>query len=220
MRRWWFLAVTIALAVMFSRFLVEVVLNFRLDAYLENWLREPGWGAALLVVGLLSVDLFLPIPSSLVMVLSGVLFGTVVGGALSLVGSLVGNYVGFELARTYGRDMSIRLVGQEQVEAMTRMFSRYGVATIIASRPLPILMETLSVVAGLGGLGRLRFLVASVVGTVPVCFAYSYAGTLAIDVRTVFVTILVIVAIPALAWLAFKRGFGNDGSRAASSERD
>ena len=210
MRRWWILALAVALAVMFSRFLMEVVLNFRLDVYLDDWMREQGWAAAFLVVGLLSIDLFLPIPSSLVMVLSGALFGTLVGGVLSLIGSLAGNYVGFELARRYGRSLSVRLVGQAQVESMHRVFSRYGVATIVASRPLPILMETLSVVAGLARLGRAPFLIASAVGTIPVCFAYSYAGTFALRAETVFVAILVIVAVPALVWLAFKRGFGAD----------
>ena len=207
MRRWWILVLAVALAIMFLRFLIEVVLDFRADAYVEGLMQEPGWGAALLIVTLLSIDLFLPIPSSLVMVLSGVLFGTVWGGVLSLVGSLVGNYVGFELARTYGRGVAARLVGQSQIESMTRIFSRFGAATVIASRPLPILMETLSVVAGLAGLSRSTFLAASVVGTIPVCFAYSYAGTFAIEAETVFVTILAIVAVPALAWLLFKTGF-------------
>jgi uncharacterized membrane protein YdjX (TVP38/TMEM64 family) len=193
---------------MFSRFFLEVLLALDIEGWVRQGMAEPGAGAAALILVLLSVDLLLPVPSSLVMVLSGVLFGVLGGGLLSLVGSLAGNFIGFELARAYGRTMALRFSGERQVDQMTTLFDRYGLATIVASRPLPILMETLSVVAGLSGLDRRRFLVASLAGTIPTVFAYSWAGAASIGMETVFAGLVVLVAVPAVFWVVFRMLFG------------
>jgi uncharacterized membrane protein YdjX (TVP38/TMEM64 family) len=207
MRRWWLLAVAVALGVMFSRFLVEVAMAVDVEARVREWISAPGgWSAAGILV-LLSVDILLPVPSSLVMVLSGALFGTVAGGLLSLLGSLVGNWVGFEIARAFGRRAALRFVGEGQVRRMTRVFERFGAATIVASRPLPILMETFSVVAGLAGVGRTSFFAASLAGTVPTVFAYAYAGALSLRTDAIFVAVVALIAVPAVFWMIFRFSF-------------
>ena len=53
----------------------------------SRWLERGGGWAALLGVGLLIADVVLPVPSSLVMIAHGALFGVAWGTLLSLVGS-------------------------------------------------------------------------------------------------------------------------------------
>src|SRR5215210_9077073 len=66
------------------------------------WLNRGGVLAASLGVGLLIADVLLPVPSSLVMVAHGALFGVLVGTLLSLLGSMGAAMFGFWLGRRGG----------------------------------------------------------------------------------------------------------------------
>src|SRR5918997_5358888 len=63
------------------------------------WLNHSGVLAAALGVGLLVVDVLLPVPSSLVMVAHGALFGVLGGALLSLFGSVASALAAFALGR-------------------------------------------------------------------------------------------------------------------------
>src|SRR5262249_36573834 len=101
-----YLIAGVAVAIIASKLLLENVLGLQLDSLAQAWISQHGSSSAAIIVGLLAADLFLPIPSSLVMVLSGAAFGTWWGAALSLIGSVGGEWLGFELVRRYGRRAS------------------------------------------------------------------------------------------------------------------
>ena len=83
------------------------------------------------------------------MVLSGAAFGVLWGSVISLVGSIGGEWLGFELVRRYGRRASARIVGDDEIQRLERMFARHGAVAVVVTRALPVVMETMSVVAGL-----------------------------------------------------------------------
>ena len=206
-RRWPIVIVGIAAFVIVSKVLIENVLGLSWSALLARPLEQPGLGTAAAIVGVLSVDLLLPVPSSLVMIASGALFGAFTGGCLSLAGSLAGNYAGFEAARTFGRSATQRWIGRAQLDRMERVFAQYGALAIVASRPLPVVMETLSVAAGLSNMRRPTFLLASLVGTAPVAFLYGYAGSASLSSGTVLPAVLIIAAVVSGGW-AIARALG------------
>ena len=213
MKRTLTLVAAVAAAIVLSKVLVENVLGVRLEPLVESWIAHAGAGSAAAIIALLAVDLFLPIPSSLVMVLSGAAFGAVWGALFSLVGSIGGEWLGFELARRYGRRGSARLARDEDVERWSRVFARDGAAAIAVSRALPVVMETMSVVAGLSGMTRGRFLAASLAGTVPIVFVYAYAGAVSRQVNSVVPAILMLVAVAGFGWVLYRARLGaRDGS--------
>jgi uncharacterized membrane protein YdjX (TVP38/TMEM64 family) len=67
------------------------------------WMGRGGVLAASLGVGLLVADVLLPVPSSLVMVAHGALFGVALGTLLSLTGSVGAALFGFAIGRRGGR---------------------------------------------------------------------------------------------------------------------
>jgi uncharacterized membrane protein YdjX (TVP38/TMEM64 family) len=198
------LIVSVAAAIILSKLLVENVLGVQLEPLVTSWMADAGAGGAITVVGLLAADLFLPIPSSVVMVLSGAAFGVVWGGLFSLAGSIGGEWLGFELARRYGRRGSAHLADDAEVERLSRIFARHGAAAVAVTRALPVVMETMSVVAGLSGMARARFLAASLVGTLPIVFVYAYAGAVSRQAGSLVPGIVMLIAVAGLGWIVYR----------------
>jgi uncharacterized membrane protein YdjX (TVP38/TMEM64 family) len=203
-RRTVILIVAVAGAVILSKLLIENVLGFRIDALAESWMARAGTGGAVAVVTLLAADLFLPIPSSLIMVLSGAAFGVLWGSVFSLVGSIGGEWLGFELVRRYGRRASSRMVGDDELERLGRVFARHGTAVVVVTRALPVVMETMSVVAGLSKMKRTTFLIASLLGTAPIVVVYAYAGAISRQTGSLLPAIIMLIAVAGLGWIIYR----------------
>ena len=204
MKRVVLLTIGLAAAVVASKLLIEDVLGIPMEARAREWLSNPGTSGAVVIVALLALDVFLPVPSSVIMVLSGALFGTVAGGLLALVGSVAGEWLGFELVRRYGRPMAVTLIGEGDLTAFHRFFDRHGVMAIVVTRPLPIVMETISLVAGLSRMARGVFLSASVAGTAPIVFVYAYAGALSREVGSLVPAVVILTAVIGAGWLWYR----------------
>ncbi len=204
MKRAIILAVFVAGVIVASKLLMEDALGLSLESTAAAWLADAGTGSAILIVALLALDVFFPIPSSLVMVLSGAAFGVAAGAALALTGSIAGGWLGFELVRRYGRRVSAKLVGDDEVEHFHRFFERHGVAAVIVTRPLPIVMETISIVAGLSGMTRRAFLGASLLGTGPIVLVYAYAGAFSREAGSVLPAAVILAAVTGAGWLWYR----------------
>jgi uncharacterized membrane protein YdjX (TVP38/TMEM64 family) len=204
MKRTLVLTMLVAAAVIASKLLIEDVLGIPLEAHARAWIENPGTSGAAAVVALLALDVFLPVPSSVIMVLSGALFGVVPGAMLALVGSISGEWLGFELVRRYGQPMAAALIGEKEVPRFDRFFERHGVMAIVVTRPLPIVMETMSVVAGLSQMKRRTFLAASLAGTTPIVFVYAYAGAVSREAGSLVPAAVILAAVIGGGWLWYR----------------
>jgi uncharacterized membrane protein YdjX (TVP38/TMEM64 family) len=137
-------------------------------------LREQSAAVAAAGVSLLVVDAVLPVASSIVMVALGSLFGVVGGTALSILGGMGNLVVAAALGRT-GRLPLERVIGDDR-RRLVDLLDRYGMAAIIASRPIPLLAESTAIMAGATGMAWWRLLLAGVAGMVPIALVYAVAG--------------------------------------------
>jgi len=204
MKRLLLLVAGVAAFVVASKLAVENVAGVALEPLATAWLAHAGAGTAVTVVALLASDLLLPIPSSVVMVLSGAAFGVVWGSALSLAGSIGGEWLGFELVRRYGRRASRSIVDDPERLRLERVFARYGAAAVVVTRALPVVMETMSVVAGLSGMSRAAFLTASLVGTAPIVVVYAYAGAVSRETGSIVPAVVMLIAVAGAAYIWYK----------------
>ena len=194
----------VALAIILSKLLLENVLGIQLEPLINGWMSRAGTGSALIMIALLAADLFLPIPSSLIMVLSGAAVGVLWGSMFSLVGSIGGEWLGFELVRRYGQRASSKIVGEEELERLGRVFARHGMSVVVVTRALPVVMETMSVAAGLSTMSRSSFLRASLIGTVPIVVVYAYAGAVSRQTGSLLPAIIMLIAVAAFGWVLYR----------------
>jgi len=139
-------------------------------------LRAAGPLAGAIGVGLLIADVVLPVPSSVIMIAHGALFGIWIGSLLSLVGSVGCSLAGFAIGRA-GRATVRRFVTDAEYARASRLLERWGTVGIVATRPVPILAEVMSIIAGTTpALSWWQITVASIAGSLPPAVAYAVAG--------------------------------------------
>lgn len=178
------------------------------------WLDRGGWWAVAVGVGLLLVDVVLPVPSSVVMVANGAILGVVLGTVLSLVGSTGAAMVGFLIGRR-GGGLLRRIVSPGEIDRANRLLDRWGLLAIVVTRPIPLLAETMAIIAGTSRLGWRPVLGAVVAGAIPASLLYAVTGALASGFASGAIVFVVVLLMAGLFWVV-----GNAVGRRIGTSRD
>jgi membrane protein DedA with SNARE-associated domain len=128
----------------------------------------------------------IPLPSEVIMPFSGYLVFT---GRLSLfwvafagaLGCNVGSLVAYEIGAYGGRPLVERfgsyiLLSRKELDLADHFFERYGSATVLISRMLPVVRTFIALPAGVARMPRLRFHLYTFVGSFPWCLGLAYLG--------------------------------------------
>jgi uncharacterized membrane protein YdjX (TVP38/TMEM64 family) len=199
--RQYLLSAGAVLAFFLALFLVGEAAGIPLLEDPTPWLERAGWLSAAIGVALLAVDVLLPIPSNVIMIAHGALFGVLAGTLLSLAGSMAAAAAGFWIGRRGGPLLALVVPADERARA-NAILERWGVLAIVVSRPLPLLAETMTVLAGASPLGWGRAMLAALLGSLPPCLFYAWAGAASIGFEggaLVFGAVIVLGAAVGLA---------------------
>ena len=149
---------------------------------------------------LLAADVVLPVPSSALMILNGALFGLVPGAVLSLAGGVAAALLGATIGRRGGALLE-RAVAPDRRLRAAALVQRRGALAIMLTRPVPIVAETVAVLAGAAGmpLGRVAF--AAALGSLVPAIAYAAAGAGAATAGRSLVVFGGVLGLSAAAWL-------------------
>lgn len=129
-----------------------------------------------------------PLPSEVILPFAGFLvasgrvgfWGATLAG---LIGGTVGSYLAYLAGRYGGRPFLHRygryiLLRQSEVERAERWFQRHGEAVVFFGRLLPVVRTFISLPAGIAEMNTGRFLLYTVLGSIPWTLALVYAGTI------------------------------------------
>ncbi len=178
------------------------------EAALQAWLLHDERGRAALCALLLVLlvgDLILPVPSSVVMSVSGMAFGVVGGTILNGVGSVCGALLGYSLCRRFGAKAFARLVGSQDLPHLRAQFETRGSWVVLASRAVPMVTETVSCLAGLLRMPAPQFLGLTVAGSVPLGAVYAWAGAELGARAGVGGPVVVALVLPLLGYAGWRR---------------
>jgi uncharacterized membrane protein YdjX (TVP38/TMEM64 family) len=216
-RRFWTIFGAI-LALLLTTFLVVEAVHVAALVDPRESLHGEGAGPALLGVGLLVSDAVLPVPSSVVMLSLGALYGAPLGIALAWCGRFAMALVGFAIGRRGGPLMA-RYIGEREEARARDLVERRGAIAIVASRPLPLVAETVTIVAGASGMPWRRAIVASAVGSLPEAVAYGLAGGVSASFKDAAFVWGFFLLVASAFWLveraAARRAGGGGGAGSA-----
>ena len=167
--------------------------------------------APVVVLGAYVIAGLLVLPVMLVITVTGIVFGPLVGGIYALAGSLLSGAVTYAIGRRLGRETVRRLAGK-RLNAITRGLAKRGLLTIILVRVVPVAPYTIvNVVAGASHIGWRDFLVGTALGMLPGIAATVLFVDRLIDAvrhpgpKTIALLALIAAALIALALLVHRR---------------
>lgn len=146
------------------------------------------WGYPAILIGMALESANIPIPSELIFGFAGYLvflgrldfnlavIAGVVGGLIgSIVSYLVGYYGGPNFVTRYGRYV---FLSEKNVAMAQKWFDRYGLITVLVARLLPVVRTFISLPAGFARVNFAKFVIYTILGSVPWTIALVYIGML------------------------------------------
>lgn len=200
MTRFWIFTAVLLLAMLLLFFVAQALQLPFLAEDTSFLLGQKKWVAGLAGVGLLVVDVAAPVPSSIIMVANGMLFGVIWGTLLSVAGGMGAAWAGYWIG-TRGENVGKRWMGVAALARAHSFFRDYGMLAVIVSRPIPILAEAVSIIAGISRMPARLFLPAALLGLLPTGIIYAVAGAYAVNVNTGLYVILAVLLLAGTVWL-------------------
>ena len=141
--------------------------------------ETPSAAVAAIGVALLIADLFLVIPSGLIIALMASLLGGVIGAIAGTVGLSLACVLGFCIGRSVGRDFSDDRAEQREFVYVSGLIRRHGVIILAVCRPIPLLAELSIIAAGALGLSMRSALTTTFLANVGIASIYAGLGAMA-----------------------------------------
>lgn len=172
------------------------------------------WG---IFLGMTIESACIPLPSEIIMTFAGYVvyegkmafWGVVLVGTLgNLIGSLIAYYVGWwggrPLLEKYGKYI---LITHNKLNLADEWFEKYGHEAVLISRMLPGLRTFISLPAGITHMNLKKFILYTVVGSLPWCFVLTYIGVLMgpnwTTIESYFRYLDIIVGIGIVVFIAY-----------------
>ncbi len=148
----------------------------------------------------LASDIILPVPSSIVMYTNGYVLGLFSGATLSLIALMIGSVVGYYL----GKFTSMGIKSTSDIRTQT-ILSNYGALSILVTRGIPIISESISIVCGYNQLPFKQYFIMNLIGYIPLCLLYAFCGSIGYNRDTFLISFGCSLLISAAFWVIGKK---------------
>jgi uncharacterized membrane protein YdjX (TVP38/TMEM64 family) len=146
-------------------------------AQLEVLIRSWGaWGVAL-SIGLMILHSFVPFPSEIIALATGMVYGPYWGTLITWTGAMLGAYLAFGLSRWLGRPFVHRILPARHHQAIDLWAQKEGGLALLLSRFVPVIsFNLINYAAGLTCITWFTFTWATAIGILPLTFLMVMAG--------------------------------------------
>ena len=176
-----FVKPVILLAIAFSGFLAYSFTplgNYLQPVVMEGFFDsiEGFWWAPLVFIGVYVFLTVLGVPMVILTFFAGFTFGALEGTLYVMIGANIGANLAFDLARYLGRDFISRYI-KGPIDRINRRLRNKGFLHMLQLRLIPVIpFNVLNFAAGLSGIRKLHFALATVIGITPGSFIYAYTA--------------------------------------------
>ena len=192
--------------------LVPVIPFVAMGSWFEPWLEKlfgserfdaSPVAAFTAVVGILAVDIALPVPSSAICTFAGKQLGAVLGTASCWLGLNISAGLGYWIGNRFGRPIAARMSDPETLDRLEAIDNRSSILCLIICRALPIVAEASVLLMGIKKLPRRLFWPPVAVSNICIATALCWLGAFSAKANWFPVAVCISIAIPvsfALYW--------------------
>jgi uncharacterized membrane protein YdjX (TVP38/TMEM64 family) len=150
------------------------------------------------IVALLALDVFLPVPSSIVATAAGMLLGLWKGTLVVWAGLMIGCLLGYAVGKK-GTGAARWMVGADSLTRAESLMRRYGELALVLCRPVPVLAEASVVFAGLVRAPFARFAWLTAASNLGIAAGYAAFGAFSMRIDSFVAAFLGALVLPGLA---------------------
>ena len=149
------------------------LMSLRTAARKARAMRDAGWAAPAFVV-LYAAAGSLGLPITPLTLAGGVIFGAIVGAAVSWAGAVAGAAGGYLLARRLGAG-AVRTLAGDRADRIEKLSEKTGFLTLLRLQLIPVLpISALNVACGVARVPLSVYVAAAAVGVIPGSVIYAY----------------------------------------------
>lgn len=171
--------VVISIYLLYYIYFVDKIFLYRI---VIEWFVNPiyalaFWGILLFIVIMAIQGLLVPIPSEIVLLAAGMIWGFFIGGIMGIIGSMAAGLLCFYVSRKGGRPLAEKFVGESALNMADALIQKYGTGAIIVARFLPfVAFDPISYASGLVEMDAKKYTLGTFIGSIPRAFFYSWLG--------------------------------------------
>jgi uncharacterized membrane protein YdjX (TVP38/TMEM64 family) len=196
-RPWIILSVLLLAIILVPFFLFEEGMNARVLSLLR--VGAPHAAIAAIVICLLALDVFLPIPSSIVSTAAGAMLGFPIGVMVSTIGMSIGCLLAYVCGWRFGLPLVRRMVSEPDLNQLSAQFHRGTEWTLATMRPVPVLAEASALLAGLFRVPFLSYMVVTGLANAGISAVYCAVGANALHTGSFLLAFGGSILLPGLA---------------------
>ena len=123
--------------------------------------------------------LLVPLPSEIVLLATGMIWGWFLGGLMGIIGSMAAALLCFYVSRRGGRPLAEKFVGEKAIDIADDFIRKHGIKAIIITRFIPIIpFDVISYTSGLVDIDVKKYLIGTLIGSIFRAFFYATLGWL------------------------------------------
>lgn len=170
----------ISVVLLYYIYFVDETFLYRL---VVEWFVNPIYllgifGILLFIIIMAIQGLLVPIPSEIVLLATGMIWGLIGGGIMGIIGSMGAALLCFYISKKGGRPLAKKFVGENAIELADNFIRKYGMGAIIIARFLPIVaFDPISYASGLVDIDIKKYTIGTFIGSIPRAFFYSWLGS-------------------------------------------
>ncbi|MGV9171351.1 MAG: TVP38/TMEM64 family protein [Promethearchaeia archaeon] len=171
----------VSVAFLYYMYFIDETLLYRLviELFVNPIFYIGFWGIFLFLAIMTLQGVMVPIPSAIVTLTAGILWGFWGGGILGVIGSMFAATLCYYIAKKGGRPLAEKFVGRSTIAMTDRLIEKYGMGAILITRLIPFIsFDAISYTAGIVDLDIKKYSIATFIGSIPRVFFYTWLGSM------------------------------------------
>ncbi|MFX1524580.1 MAG: TVP38/TMEM64 family protein [Promethearchaeota archaeon] len=177
-----FLILVIAsLILLYFIFFVDNTILYR---FVVEFFVNPVYGSGILGIFLFILimavqGLLVPLPSEIVLLATGMIWGWFLGGIMGIIGSMAAGLLCYYISRKGGRPLAEKFVGKKAIDIADDFIQKHGMKAIVITRFIPFIpFDVISYTSGIVDINLKKYSIGTLIGSIFRSFFYATLGAL------------------------------------------
>jgi uncharacterized membrane protein YdjX (TVP38/TMEM64 family) len=170
-----------SLILLFFIFFVDSTILYRFVVeFFVNPVYKLGILGIFLFIAIMAVQgLLVPIPSEIVLLATGMIWGWFLGGIMGIIGSMGAGLLCYYISRRGGRPLAEKFVGSKAIDIADDFIGKHGISAIIITRFIPFIpFDVISYTSGIVDIDVKKYSIGTLIGSIFRAFFYATLGAL------------------------------------------